>query len=65
MKDIDNYGILSWKNKSSLKHEKLLIFEDIEFENLLDDYIYRVKSEKSRLMSLEAIVNNILIATKK
>jgi len=65
LKDIDNYGILSWKNKSSLKHEKLLIFEDIEFENILDDYIYRVKSEKSRLMSLEAIVDNILIATKK
>jgi len=65
LKDIDNYGILSWKNKSSLKQEKLLIFEDIEFENILDDYIYRVKSEKSRLMSLEAIVDNILIATKK
>jgi hypothetical protein len=65
LKDIDNYGILSWKNKSSLKHEKLLIFEDIEFENILDDYIYRLKSEESRLMNLEAIVDNILIATKQ
>ena len=64
LKDIDNYGILSWKNKSRLKHEKLLIFEDIEFENILDDYIYRIRSEKSRLMSLEAIIDNILIATK-
>ena len=64
MRDIDMYGKLAWENKSQLKIDKLQIFEEIEFEGILDDYIYRVRSEKKSLNELDTIINNILKETE-
>lgn len=63
MKDIDMYGDLEWKNKTSLKIDKLQIFEDIEFENIMDDYLYGLIGEKEKLNELKTIINNILKET--
>ena len=38
MKDIDMYGDLKWNKKSSIIIDKIQIFDDIEFENIMDDY---------------------------
>jgi hypothetical protein len=43
VKNIDIYGTLQWKQPSRLKVNKLLIFNEVEFESILDDYLYNVK----------------------
>ncbi len=63
MKDIDKYGPLNWKSKSVLKIDKLKIFEDIEYENLMDDVLYRLLTYTDDLEAAEIIIANILKET--
>jgi hypothetical protein len=64
MKDIDMYGTLKWQNKTLLKIDKLYIFEDIKFENIMDDYLYRVKSAGNNLKELLVIIDDIIKETE-
>ncbi|MDH3321854.1 MAG: hypothetical protein OEM04_02630 [Flavobacteriaceae bacterium] len=64
MKDIDMYGTLQWKNKTLLTIDKLYIFEDIQFENIMDDYLYRVKSAGNNLKELLIIIDEIIKETE-
>ncbi|NJB72033.1 hypothetical protein GGR42_002524 [Saonia flava] len=64
MKDIDLYGKLEWKNKTLLTIDKLYIFEDIQFENIMDDYLYRVKSAGDNLEELVIIIDDIIKETE-
>jgi hypothetical protein len=63
MIDIDRYGELKWKNKTLIKIDKLQILEDIEFENIMDDYLYRLNGETKNLLEFEKIMDNILKET--
>jgi len=63
MKDIDRYGELKWKNKTRIKIDKLQILEDIEFENIMDDFLYRLNGETKNLLEFEKIMENILKET--
>jgi len=63
MKDIDIYGNLKWKNKSQLNVNKIGIFTDIEFENLLDDLLYRLIKTKERTEQLKITIDEIINAT--
>ncbi|WP_445732333.1 DUF6090 family protein [Mariniflexile sp.] len=63
LKDVDAYGHLKWENKTNLTIDKLQIFQEIEFENIMDDYIYRVVDCKNRLVELDLIINKILKET--
>ena len=63
IKDIDVYGELQWKTKSLLKVDKLLIFNDIVFENIIDDYMYRVQIAVNGLNELTLIIDNIIQET--
>ena len=62
-KDLDMYGDLRWESKSLLKTDKLQIFYDIEFENIMDDYLYRINASRKRLEELEAIIDDIIKET--
>jgi len=64
IKDIDMYGDLKWENKSQIKIDKLQILEDIEFENIMDDYLYRLYGEIETLSKFEEIIDSILIETE-
>lgn len=64
LKDMDFYGELQWENKSILEIDKLKIFENIEFENITDDFIYRVLYTKNKLIELETIIDKILNETE-
>ncbi|GAA4963372.1 DUF6090 family protein [Algibacter aquimarinus] len=64
LKDIDKYGALNWKENSKLQINKYEIFNDIEFENITDDYLYRVFSAERKLNEIEEIINDILKETK-
>ena len=63
-KDIDRYGPLNWESKSILKIDKLLIFEDIEYENNVDDLLYRVNDYRNDLIDLQSIIKRILKGTE-
>ncbi len=64
LKDIDFYGDLKWKTKSVLKIDKLKIFEDIEYENLMDDLIYRKRAYYIALTTAANIIDSIISETK-
>lgn len=63
MKDIDRYGYLKWEKQTLLTIDKHKIFEDIVFENILDDYIYRVGSCRNGLNELTIIIDDIIKET--
>ena len=63
-KDIDRYGPLNWERKSILEIDKTLIFEDIEYENNVDDLLYRVNDYSNDLIDLQSIIKRILKETE-
>jgi len=64
LKDMDMYGDLKWENKSLLKTDKLQIFNDLEFENIMDDYLYRINGSYNRLAELQTIIDAIIKETE-
>lgn len=64
MKDVDVYGDLKWKNKTILKVNKFQIFNDIEFENILDDYLYRINLNVKSMEQLKVTISKIIEATE-
>ena len=64
MKDIDRYSRLNWKNKTLLNIDKFQIFEEIEFENILDDYLYRISTCIMRINELEKLIDEIIKETE-
>jgi hypothetical protein len=64
LKDIDKYGALNWKANTRLDINKNDIFKDIEFENITDDYLYRVISAEEKLNEIEEVIDSILKETK-
>jgi hypothetical protein len=47
-----------------LKIDKLYIFKDIKFENIIDDYLYRLKSAGNNLEELAVIIDDIIKETE-
>jgi len=64
LKDVDRYGRLNWNAKTLLSIDKLQIFEDIEFENILDDYLYRNSTSRENLKELDIIIDAIIIESE-
>ena len=64
LKDIDMHGTLAWENKTELEIDKLAIFNNIEFENILDDLLYRISRSTSDLEKLVMIIDAIVQETK-
>ena len=64
LKDIDIYGELQWKTKSSLQADKFAIFGDLEYENLMDDLLYRLLVYRNDLMEAGTIIDGIIAETK-
>jgi hypothetical protein len=64
LKDIDKYGALNWKENTTLIIDKYAIFNDIEFENITDDYLYRVVAAEKSLKRIGITLDAILAETK-
>ena len=64
LKDIDIYGELGWKTKSSLEVDKLAIFGDLEYENLMDDLLYRLLVYRNDLREAGTIIDGIIAETE-
>ena len=64
LKNIDIYGHLQWKEPSKLNIDKLAIFNDVEFESLIDDLLYNLLGMIDRQKTLLNIVEQIIEATE-
>jgi len=58
-KDVDQYGNLKWKNKSEFELDKTVIFYDVVYENLADDFMYRLDRYLIELEKLDGIIRKI------
>ena len=63
LKNIDSYGLLDWNEKSRLKSDNSQIFQDIEFENHVDNHAWSVAFYQIQLDSLESITKKIIRLT--
>ena len=64
LKDSDAYGPLNWKEKTNLEVDKLQIFKEIEFENIMDDFLYWVVDNKNLFIELNLLIDKILKETQ-
>jgi hypothetical protein len=60
LKDIDKYGGLGWKKPSRLPSRKHALFSEIAYENLVDDYLYRLLRYENNLEKGRALIREIL-----
>ncbi|WP_161624663.1 hypothetical protein [Winogradskyella psychrotolerans] len=65
LKNIDSYGILAWNKKSKLKHSNYKMFQDIEFENVIDNQAWDLKNYILSLEELENTMDRIIIETNR
>jgi hypothetical protein len=64
LKDVDSYSRLEWKYKSKLPIDKTKIFRDVEYENLMDDFLYRLSGYTIELKKLDHIFKAIIKQTE-
>ena len=61
LKNIDAYGDLNWQEPSRiLPPGNLSIFEDLTYENLVDDQLYRLFRYDRNMKEARAIIEEIL-----
>ena len=60
LKDMDKYGVLNWKESSRLPIEKRAVFKDITYENLIDDFLYRLTRYINNLEEAGDIMDKII-----
>ncbi|MDO1501165.1 DUF6090 family protein [Winogradskyella maritima] len=60
LKNIDRYGILAWENDSEIEINKYTIFSDLEFENIVDDFLYNLASYDIRITDFLQVIDGIL-----
>ncbi|WP_204345381.1 DUF6090 family protein [Psychroserpens algicola] len=65
LKNIDSYGLLDWNQKSKLKPDTFEMFQDLEFENNIDNHAWSITNYLRALENLEIIINKIIAETSK
>ena len=65
LKDMDGFGPLAWKEGSTLESDKTRILRDLEFENLIDDNLYRLNDFLLSLSELRVLIEDILTESSK
>jgi hypothetical protein len=58
-KDLDQYGNLNWKEPSKFEKDKHAVFDDLVYENLIDDFMYRIDRYLKQLKELENIIKKV------
>ncbi|GMQ25458.1 hypothetical protein Aoki45_21400 [Algoriphagus sp. oki45] len=63
MKNIDRYGFLKWEEKSRFNVSTHLLFQELEFENNLDNQAWGLANYLKALYVLEEIIEKIISET--
>lgn len=62
---MDRYGNHDWYQPSILPRDYYPIFQNFEFENILDNMIYLQNATQGRIIELSLLLDEILTATEK
>jgi len=65
LKNIDSYGFLKWKEMSRLESDNSKLFQDLEFENNLDNHAWSVTFYQKTLESLAITSQKIIQLTEE
>jgi hypothetical protein len=65
LKEMDNYGNFEWSGTSKLKKDYYPLFQSLEYENLLDNFLYLHLNQYLELEKVEVIANKIIELTKE
>lgn len=60
MKNTDNYGILKGNEGSKFKSRNQQLFQEVEFENHIDNQAWGIKNYLFKLVHLKSIINQII-----
>jgi hypothetical protein len=63
MKNIDSYSIVKWKEKSKLITNYYKMFQDLEFENNMENQIWDITNYIMALENLEKVMDKIIDET--
>ncbi len=63
LKNVDKYGPIAWKKKSNFEDGFEAIFNDREFENIIDNNLYHLSSLKLEYENLKSIIEKIIEQT--
>ncbi len=58
-KEMDNYGDFEWSGRSKLKKDYYPLFQLLEYENLLDNYLYMHQKSLDRYLEADALITKI------
>ena len=64
LKDMDMHGPLQWEDVSRLSENKLQVLDQIRFENLIDDQLYRLNQYLLNLVELRSLLLEVLEASE-
>jgi len=64
MRNIDSYSIQKWQEKSKFNVDQEALFNDIEFENNLDNLAWGIINYSSSLQRLVQIIERIIVLTE-
>ncbi|OUS01007.1 hypothetical protein A9Q86_09695 [Flavobacteriales bacterium 33_180_T64] len=63
-KEMDNYGNFEWSGSSKLKKDYYPLFQLLEYENLLDNYLYMHQKSLDRYHEADALITKITDITR-
>ena len=63
-KQMDMYSGYSWTGKSNVKPDYYLLFQDIAFENYLDNHLWHSNQVIERCNESDLLIDEIIVATK-
>lgn len=65
LKNIDSYGVLQWKQPSKLNLDTSKMFQDLEFENNMDNHAWSINNYINALQDLEKTIDKVIEATSQ
>lgn len=63
-KEMDTYGKLKWSGKSKVKPDYYSLFQEVEFENYLDNILWYNQSLYNRSMEMYELIDKIIEVTR-
>ncbi|MGB5243352.1 MAG: DUF6090 family protein [Lutimonas sp.] len=65
MKNIDSYSIVKWKEKSKVIGDYYMMFQDLEFENNIENQVWNLTNYIITLENLEKATDKVIEKTNK
>lgn len=64
-KNVDNYGMVFWKEKSVFEIDHVFLFNQLYYENMLEGQLYFFTASINQLKDINSLIDTILKKTEK